>query len=705
MLRSFLLTPSDYHKLAVKLPALNEALFSLKCITAALLALYIAMYFGLPRPFWAMMTCYIVANPFSGPVRSKAVFRVIGTILGSIATILLIPQLANAPELLSLALAGWVGICLFISLLDRTPRSYVFMLAGYTAALIGFPAVSDPASIFDTALARVEEITIGIVCASFIHGLIFPQNWGPVMLTRLERVIRDTQHYLQDVFSNHDQSLHQKDRRMLAADVTELSVLATHLPFDTSHLRWTAGMIHAMRDRLSLVLPLLSGIEDRLQVLSTSGNQKITENWQTILQNIIVWSHTCTAADKHAAHAISREEIETQIRDLTPVIHQHSTWSDLIQINLATRLTELMQTFHDASSLHRRISESVNGQYPVNAHQTDSSPTRLHHDYRLATMSAFAAITAILACCFFWIISGWPSGSVAAMMAAVFCCFFAVQDDPVPSIKTFLKYTLLSIPVSAVYVLYILPAAHHFVTMIVVVAPLLFFLGLYLARPESGLKAIATILGILGSFALQENGGVDITVFLNTSIAQVVGVVVALITTNLLRSVSTSWRVTRLLDAGKEDLAQLCRLSSLPDMAVVSSRMMDRISQLVPRLAILNKSSAPDQLRTIDAMLDFRVGLNIVQLMQLRDAQILDKTILRPVLTALAEYFSQSVRKPAQKQKAVLTQLDAMLDGLLITHAFPEKATAVSALIGIRRDLFPLAAAYSSPDKPQESTT
>jgi uncharacterized membrane protein YccC len=40
--------------------------------------------------------------------------------------------------LLSLALACWVGLCLYVSLLDRTPRSYVFMLAGYTAGLIGF---------------------------------------------------------------------------------------------------------------------------------------------------------------------------------------------------------------------------------------------------------------------------------------------------------------------------------------------------------------------------------------------------------------------------------------------------------------------------------------------------------------------------------------------------------------------------------------
>ena len=126
----------------MKLPSPSHLLFSAKCFVAAMLALYIAMASGLPRPFWAMMTAYIVANPFAGAVRSKAIYRVFGTILGSLFTILIVPQLANAPELLSSAIALWVGLCLYISLLDRTPRSYVFMLAGYTAGLIGFPAVS-----------------------------------------------------------------------------------------------------------------------------------------------------------------------------------------------------------------------------------------------------------------------------------------------------------------------------------------------------------------------------------------------------------------------------------------------------------------------------------------------------------------------------------------------------------------------------------
>jgi uncharacterized membrane protein YccC len=113
-------------------------LFSLKCFMASMLALYVSLAAGLPRPFWAMMTAYIVASPFSGRGALKALFRVCGTLIGSTATILMVPRMANAPELLSLALACWVGLCLYVSLLDRTPRSYVFMLAGYTAGLIGF---------------------------------------------------------------------------------------------------------------------------------------------------------------------------------------------------------------------------------------------------------------------------------------------------------------------------------------------------------------------------------------------------------------------------------------------------------------------------------------------------------------------------------------------------------------------------------------
>ena len=54
--------------------------------------------------------------------------------------------------------------------------------AGYTAALIGFPAVDTPLTIFDTAVARVEEIGLGILSASLIHSLVLPNSLASSVL-------------------------------------------------------------------------------------------------------------------------------------------------------------------------------------------------------------------------------------------------------------------------------------------------------------------------------------------------------------------------------------------------------------------------------------------------------------------------------------------------------------------------------------------
>ncbi len=132
-----------------------------------------------------MATVYIVAQPLIGAMRSKAIYRLLGTLIGAAATVVLVPNLVDAPELLTAALALWTGVCLYIALLDRTPRSYLFMLAGYTAVLIGFPAVSTPDMIWDIALARAEEIGLGIICTTVIGTVVFPRELGPLLSDRI----------------------------------------------------------------------------------------------------------------------------------------------------------------------------------------------------------------------------------------------------------------------------------------------------------------------------------------------------------------------------------------------------------------------------------------------------------------------------------------------------------------------------------------
>jgi uncharacterized membrane protein YccC len=75
------------------LPSLRDWIFSAKTFAAAMLALWVALRLGLDRPYWAMATAYIVAQPLTGAMRSKAVYRFCGTLLGAVATIALIPNL------------------------------------------------------------------------------------------------------------------------------------------------------------------------------------------------------------------------------------------------------------------------------------------------------------------------------------------------------------------------------------------------------------------------------------------------------------------------------------------------------------------------------------------------------------------------------------------------------------------------------------
>jgi uncharacterized membrane protein YccC len=115
--------------------------FALRTFAAAMLAFSIALWLDMPRPYWAFASVYVTSNQLTGATRSKAVYRMLGTLIGAAGTVLLIPNLVDAPELLSLAIALWVGVFLYMSLIDGPPRSYVFMLSGYTVALFGFPVL------------------------------------------------------------------------------------------------------------------------------------------------------------------------------------------------------------------------------------------------------------------------------------------------------------------------------------------------------------------------------------------------------------------------------------------------------------------------------------------------------------------------------------------------------------------------------------
>ena len=64
-------------------------LFGLRLWAAVCLALYVVFWLELDSPFWAGTTAAIVCQPSLGASLRKASFRVIGTLIGAVAIVLL----------------------------------------------------------------------------------------------------------------------------------------------------------------------------------------------------------------------------------------------------------------------------------------------------------------------------------------------------------------------------------------------------------------------------------------------------------------------------------------------------------------------------------------------------------------------------------------------------------------------------------------
>ncbi|KGD88218.1 fusaric acid resistance protein [Achromobacter sp. RTa] len=671
----------------MKLPNVRETIFSLKSYLSAIMALYLAYNIGLPRPFWAMTTAYVVAQPWSGAVRSKALYRLTGTFFGSAATVYMVPRLSNSPVVMTAAMVLWVGACLYMSVLDRTPRSYLFMLAGYTAAMIGFPSVTDPSLVFDTALARVEEISLGIVCATLIHSIVLPRGLAPALTLQLDKAVRDARNWMHDTLSGQTTEQKDRDRRVLANDITQLRLLSTHVPFDTSNLRWTSGAVRAMQDQIAALTPAVSAVEDRMRALQADG-QPLPEAVSALLRDISEWINTGALATHEAA-----VHLRAAVTRLTPSIDSRSTWRDALLASLMTRLRELIDTYDECLALRREIRAGLQGA-PLRAPRSKRTPkTRLHRDRGMALLSALAAGVAISACCAFWIGTAWSNGATAALMAAIFSCFFASQDNPVPGIMQFLTYTVYSIPLSALYLLGIMPAIHSFEMLALAMLPTAFVLGIFIARPASAGKAMAMLFGFLGTMALQDTNTADIVSFIDTQVAQCMGVATAAIIAAIFRTVSADWSARRIQAANWKELETLASSPRAPSRHTYAARMLDRIGLLQPRLALAKR---PDDVVAADALKDLRVGRDITELQRARRHLPMAESTIKPVLDSLAGFFhARSAWQTGKKTPEFLAQIDRALSSVAATPpGAAARDRAVVALVGIRRAFFPDAPGY-----------
>jgi uncharacterized membrane protein YccC len=661
-----------------------DLIFALKTFAASILALIIALAMDLPRPYWAMATVYITSQPLAGATSSKAFFRVMGTLVGATMTVALVPNLINAPELLCLAIALWVGLCLYLSLLDGTPRSYVFMLAGYTVALIGFPSVSEPGAIFDTAISRVEEISLGIICASLVSTVVFPRSVAPAVASRVDSWMADARRLSQVVLLREGTSETRRDGRLkLATDIVEIDTLSTHLTYDRLTDANTVRGLSEIQLRMLMLLPAIASLEDRLAALGEEMLRRRPE-LKRLLEDLAQWITSDVSARRPA------ERIRAMIAERQAVLDESATWERIITTSLLLRLRDLVDLSRDCRALSEAIAESRNVSTLDLAFRSEAgaAPVR-HRDRGLALWSAAGAAVAVLICCAFWIGTGWPDGASAPMMAAVACSFFAAQDEPARFIRSFGLWSLVAIVVVAIYLFALVPAISHLEVLVFALAPTFLFYGFLIARPATAGTGMALAANTATLLALQSTYSADFASYANSAVAFFVGVVIAELVTRIARGVGAEWVANRLVLSNWKTLAVAAERRGKRDRAEFAGLMLHRLGLLVQRIAFLSESDRRDT----DSLVQLRIGLNIIDLRRARYG-LAASTIA--VIDDMLDQLAAACRSHAGSgmPAELLRHVDLALAKAVKDPNDSAREDALIGLVGIRRGLFPDAPAY-----------
>src|ERR1700675_2463091 len=147
-------------------------LFGLRLWAAVCLALYIAFWLQLDNAYGAGTSAALVCQPHLGASLRKGWYRMIGTLVGAVAIVVMTACFPQDRAAFLACLALWGAACALVATLLRNFAAYSAALAGYTAAIIASDQLGATGGLngqaFMLAVTRASEICIGIVCAGIV---------------------------------------------------------------------------------------------------------------------------------------------------------------------------------------------------------------------------------------------------------------------------------------------------------------------------------------------------------------------------------------------------------------------------------------------------------------------------------------------------------------------------------------------------------
>lgn len=270
-------------------------LIGLQVAFVAFAALVVAWLLKLDHPQWAAITVMLTLQPTRGQLIEKAVYRFLGTIIGSLFGAAAAWFAHGSLEIELVALVLWASAMVFIGTLQRSYRSYGTLLAGYSAIIVIVLSPFNPETVQDVALDRILTVFIGALAAVL-------WSYGAKLL-------------------DPEQEMRVKARR-LAADILRQAGAAQ---LDEKH-RDMAAFARLLRANAQL--------QDELHALTSNGSTGPVRKTEYMLQGL---SNLLFAAYQHPPNMALGKALE----DLGEKLHGQSDFGQTaVGLRKATALTD-----------------------------------------------------------------------------------------------------------------------------------------------------------------------------------------------------------------------------------------------------------------------------------------------------------------------------------------------------------------------------
>ncbi|WP_144110736.1 FUSC family protein [Paraburkholderia sp. BCC1886] len=538
-------------------------LYMFKALAACFLALGIAMKLDLPQPRTAMTTVFIVMQPQSGMVFAKSFYRICGTLVGLVVMLTLISLFSQQPELFIVSTAIWVGICTAGAARNRNFKSYGFVLAGYTAALIGIPAAQHPDGAFLSALTRVAEVVLGIVCSGAVSGLVFPRFTGLQMRSTVRARFSAFVDYVSaSLAGRNDRAQREATNARFVADIVGFEAARSAAVFEGPDSRMRSGRLARLNSEFMTASTRFHALHQLMNRLRDAAN-----------------ADAANADVPGAGAAIAVEALEPYFKEIAPLLAKSgepvlsaadaahaAAQLDAYKAELPKRVratraalevrpdAPLLDFDTGAELLYRFIDDlhayaATYASLAVDTHERERWLERYEPKTNpiAAGVAGLRATLVIIVLGAFWIATAWPSGATLTLTAAAVCAL--ASSSPNPKRTAFQMATgTLAASVMGIFVMYaVYPRIDGFPLMCVALTPFL-LLGVFMTtRPA--LMGYGLGYCIFFCFLAGPDNVIhyDPSSSINDAVALVAAMLVSSIAFAVLLPPSTPWLRNRLL--------------------------------------------------------------------------------------------------------------------------------------------------------------